>query len=100
MTEEESITQGELRRFMERVDQGFAALAQRIDAALLTKVSTDRYEAEMGEIRRQQAATQVDIEKMLDKQERWRLAVFTAIAAPVIVSVLLLVLAAAYASGK
>lgn len=99
MAEDDSITQGELRRFMERVDQGFAALAQRIDAALLTKVSTDRYEAEMGEVRRQQAATQVDIDRMLEKQERWRLAVFTAIAAPVIVSILLIVLAAAYANA-
>jgi hypothetical protein len=97
---DDQITQGEMRRFMERVEAGFRQLGERIDAALLTKVSTERYEAEMGELRRSQAETDGQIKEMLGRQERWRLALFTAIAAPVVVAVLLLVLAAAFAYGQ
>ena len=91
------ISQGELRRFMERVEQGFENLGRRIDSALTTKVSTERYEAEMREVRRQQKATDERIDAMLTKQDRWKLAIFTALLAPVVVAVALLVLAAAYA---
>lgn len=92
------ITQGELRRFMVRMEQALEALGQRIDVALSTKVGTERYEAEMAEVRRNQAETDKRIDHMLEKADRWKLAVFTAIAAPIIVAVALIVMAAAYAT--
>ncbi len=98
MDDDGQITQGELRRFMSRMEQTLEALGHRIDTALSTKVGTERYEAEMAEVRRNQAATDGRIDMMLEKADRWKLAVFTAIAAPIFVSVVLIILAAAYAS--
>ena len=94
MDDDGQITQGELRRFMSRMEQTLTELGHRIDTALSTKVGTERYEAEMAEVRRNQAETDRRIDKMLEKADRWKLALFTAIAAPIIVSLALLAYAA------
>ena len=98
MDDDGQITQGELRRFMGRMEQTLEALGHRIDTALSTKVGTERYEAEMAEVRRNQAASDARMDQILEKAERWKLALFTAILAPIIVAVCLIVIAAAYSA--
>lgn len=99
MTSEE-ITAGELTRFMDRMERALSDLGKRIDTAMTTRVSTERYEAEMAEVRQDIARHGADVDAMLERQGKWKLAIFTAIVAPVIVSVLLIVLFAAMQAGQ
>lgn len=82
----DDITASEVARMVDRLTVELQRLGDRIDAAMSRHVTLDRYDAEMGEIRRDLGDLGAQQRHDGEARERLRLLVIGSIACPLIVA--------------
>lgn len=85
---DDDVTIGELSRSLTALRAELSLWRTELSATLSTHVSLQLYQSEMHALTHRLASTEDRLEKIEDERDRVRMAVFTAIVAPIVVAVI------------
>ena len=84
----DDITIGELARSIQGLRADLAAYRAETQAQMAQMVSLQLYQSEMAALSARVAGNETKLERIDEERDRWRLAIFTAVVAPIVVALI------------